>query len=89
MQEELDVEFTDHYPSNGLIEFMYGENIGLTSTGTMRTPKEKDIYFFPARLNHMVYPFKSNVERVSVSYNFGDKSYVKSILNDEGEGALG
>jgi len=76
-------------PSAGRLEFMYGEDIGLTATGSMRTPKEKDIYFFPARLTHMVYPFKSNVERVSVSYNFGNRQYARDILDEKGEGAWG
>ena len=29
MQEEIENEFKDHYPSNGLIEFMYGEVIDI------------------------------------------------------------
>ncbi len=76
-------------PSAGRLEFMYGENIGFTPTGTLREPKEKDIYFFPARLNHQVYPFKSKVERVSVSYNFADRTYAETILEGEGGAAWG
>jgi len=76
-------------PSAGRLEFNYGENIGFTQTGVMKIPKEKDIYFFSARLNHLVYPFKSNVERVSVSYNFADKLYAKKILEGEGGAAWG
>lgn len=33
------------------------------------TPNEGDFYIFPAKLNHMVLPFKSDVERISVSGN--------------------
>tara|TARA_B100000212_G_scaffold144074_1_gene108364 strand:+ start:1431 stop:2036 length:606 start_codon:yes stop_codon:yes gene_type:complete len=32
-------------------------------------PKENECYIFPATLNHMVFPYKSNCERVSVSGN--------------------
>tara|TARA_Y100000592_G_scaffold72751_1_gene113167 strand:+ start:1671 stop:2375 length:705 start_codon:yes stop_codon:yes gene_type:complete len=74
-------------PTAGRLEFTYGENIGFTPTGSLRVPKEKDIYFFPARLNHMVYPFKSNVERVSVSFNFADRTYAETILEGNGEAA--
>ena len=76
-------------PSAGRLEFNYGENIGFTKTGTMQIPKEKDVYFFSARLNHLVYPYKSNVERVSVSYNFADKSYADTILEGQGGAAWG
>jgi len=33
-------------------------------------PKEKECYIFPGTLNHMVFPFQSDCERVSVSGNF-------------------
>ena len=36
----------------------------------MRQPVEKDLYIFPAKLRHLVYPFKSKTERISVSVNF-------------------
>jgi len=58
-------------PSAGRIEWQFG-NVGMkfSSGGFIRAPEEKKIYFFPASLSHLVYPFKSNVERVSVSCNF-------------------
>ena len=59
-------------PSAGRIEFIYGDNIKYCVTGIFQKPKEKDIYLFPAKLRHQVYPFKSKVERISVSVNFGD-----------------
>ena len=51
-------------PSAGKLEFQYGDHIGYCNTGMMMNPKEKDIYIFPAKLHHMVYPFKSKVERI-------------------------
>ena len=67
-------------PSAGRIEFSYGEDIGYTVSGAMYTPKEKDMIIFPAKLNHMVYPFKSKTERVSVSVNFSDMRKAKLNL---------
>ena len=57
-------------PSAGKIEFSFGSHIDFGKSGVMFTPKEKQIFLFPAKLNHHVYPFKSNVERISVSCNF-------------------
>ena len=45
----------------------------------------KDIYIFPAKLHHLVYPFKSKVERISVSVNFADKINAMRNLQAEGE----
>ena len=33
-------------------------------------PEEKECFIFPAGLTHMVFPYKSNCERISVSGNF-------------------
>ena len=57
-------------PSAGKIEFSFGSHIDFGKSGVMLTPKEKQIFLFPAKLNHHVYPFKSNVERISESCNF-------------------
>lgn len=72
-------------PSAGKIEFQYGDHIGYCNTGVMMNPKEKDIYFFPAKLHHMVYPFKSKTERISVSVNFADKLNAMRNLQARGE----
>jgi hypothetical protein len=32
-------------------------------------PKTSELLIFPAWLLHTVYPFKSNVERISISFN--------------------
>ena len=58
-------------PSAGRIEWQFGNTgMSFSSGGYIRIPQDKKIYFFPAALSHLVYPFKSNVERVSVSCNF-------------------
>ena len=72
-------------PSAGKIEFQYGDSIGYCNTGSIMNPKEKDIYIFPAKLQHMVYPFKSKTERISVSVNFADKVNAMRNLQARGE----
>lgn len=67
-------------PSAGKIEFTYGDDIGYCVNGAMHTPREKDMIIFPAKLNHMVYPFKSKKERISVSVNFADVIKAKRNL---------
>jgi len=69
MEEELDVEFTDHYPTNGLIEFMYGENCDMRSDNIKFKPEVGTMLVFPSYLKHFVYPFYSEGERRSMSFN--------------------
>ena len=73
-------------PSAGRIEFQFG-NVGMpySSGGYIRTPEEKKIFFFPAALSHMVYPFQANAERVSMSVNFDDRLDLEAALNSNGE----
>jgi len=69
MQEELDKELEDHYPTNGLIEFMYGENSDMRSDTIKFKPEVGTILVFPSYLKHFVYPFYSEGERRSMSFN--------------------
>ena len=73
-------------PSAGRIEWQFG-NVGMpySSGGFIRSPKVRDIYFFPAALSHQVYPFKSKVERISVSVNFADRLEAERDLRGSGE----
>jgi len=57
-------------PSAGRIQWTYGESIQFTESFFIQTPRVRDIWFFPAELKHFVYPFKSPVERISISCNF-------------------
>tara|TARA_B110000495_G_scaffold160822_1_gene145291 strand:- start:387 stop:1082 length:696 start_codon:yes stop_codon:yes gene_type:complete len=70
---EVIAEESTHSTSNmacaGQIEFHYGPNV-LGVNGTHKiVPKTGDILLFHAELNHSVYPFKSDVERISMSFN--------------------
>ena len=73
-------------PSAGRIEFQFG-NVGMkySSGGYIRTPEEKKIFFFPAALSHMVYPFQADAERVSMSVNFSDRINAQETLKQFGE----
>ena len=69
MEEELKKEYEDHYPSNGLIEFMYGENQDMRSDNIKFQPEVGTILLFPSYLKHFVYPFYCDGERRSMSFN--------------------
>ena len=69
MNEEIEKDFRDHYPANGLIEFMFGENQGFRSDNLKFKPEVGKLLMFPSWLKHFVYPFKSEGERRSMSFN--------------------
>ena len=74
-QEKDQEHQKNSFPSAGLLQFDYGEHIPFTNVTHQMLPKEKMIVFFPARLRHYVYPFKSEVTRISVSGNvFSNKT---------------
>tara|TARA_R100001244_G_scaffold71858_1_gene58130 strand:- start:238 stop:846 length:609 start_codon:yes stop_codon:yes gene_type:complete len=59
----------------GGIAWFYGEGNQQYIDSVNVMPKTGDIFIFPASLKHWVFPFRSKVERISVSGNitFGDK----------------
>ena len=69
MHKEIEKDFKDHYPANGLIEFMFGENQGFRSDNLKFKPEVGKLLMFPSWLKHFVYPFKSEGERRSMSFN--------------------
>jgi hypothetical protein len=73
LDEEVEA-FKGTGPAPGNIIFTYGENSykyapDWNIRNHHQAPKMGDLYIFPALLKHWVAPFKSNVERVSVSGN--------------------
>ena len=56
----------------GAIQFLYGtqDRHGDYICSHTRFPKTNELYIFPANLHHTVMPFRSDVERISVSGNF-------------------
>lgn len=66
-------EFVSHGEGKpGAIEFIYGTEDRYDDyiCSHIRFPKTNELYIFPANLHHTVMPFRSDVERVSVSGNF-------------------
>jgi len=55
--------------NNGKIEFVHGSRNFLCSGSHLIKPQVGDFYLFPNYLFHTVYPFLSNEERRSVSFN--------------------
>jgi hypothetical protein len=67
---------------------MWGDSGGRMSISLVhQMPEENDIYIFPADLRHWVFPFKSKVERISVSGNilFDQDSRVNYFQKPEEE----
>ena len=54
----------------GTISFMYGEDQANIRTGYGIVPATNELWIFPATLKHTVPPFRSDVERISVSGNW-------------------
>ena len=56
-------------PCSGQLEFIHGED-GFEYSGSFKVvPKTGELYLFPATLRHTVYPFTSDVERITMSFN--------------------
>jgi hypothetical protein len=58
----------------GSICFIYGEDSKYVKSTLPIFPDTGDFFIFPSGLKHFVFPFKSNVERISVSANFKIKT---------------
>ena len=54
----------------GAVTWMYGHGGPQYIKVVPRLPETGDLFIFPASLQHWVFPFKSNVERISISGNF-------------------
>lgn len=63
----------DHYQCmrSGCLEFAYDN-----SCCAAITPKTGMIFLFPAHLRHTVYPFKSDVERITMSFNLSNVKFL-------------
>tara|TARA_X000000368_G_scaffold352942_1_gene293927 strand:- start:52 stop:699 length:648 start_codon:yes stop_codon:yes gene_type:complete len=71
-------------PCAGQLEFVDGPS-GYMYTGSYKVvPKTGDIFVFPAQLKHTVYPFKSDVTRLTMSCNIFDitiSAYYEAVAN--------
>ena len=86
--EELKKEHKEYKGKSsgpGGISFLYGEGNRQAITYQAYFPEEKDFFIFPAWLKHWVAPFKSDVERVSVSGNIASHIPLKAIPPDKND----
>jgi uncharacterized protein (TIGR02466 family) len=60
------------HPVAGIIAFIHGDDDFWYRSIDDHQPKTGDILIFPSSLKHEVYPFKSDVERISMSFNIYD-----------------
>ena len=67
---EEDKKFKGQGTGPGIISFMYGEEQKGIRTAQGITPNLNELWIFPASLKHCVPPFKSDVERISISGNW-------------------
>ena len=62
-------EFKGTMRGPGGVSWLYGDGNRQCITVVHRLPETRDLFIFPAFLKHWVFPFKSDVERISVSGN--------------------
>ena len=71
-KENDNVTIETNMPRAGMIAFISGNDDRYTRSSYCHQPKTGEIFIFPSSLNHLVYPFKSDVERISMSFNVFD-----------------
>ena len=63
-------EFKGTLEGPGGVSWLYGDSGSRMNISVVhQMPKNKEIYIFPASLKHWVFPFRSDVTRISVSGN--------------------
>ena len=80
--EEIKKEFKEYKGRSagpGGISFIYGEGNRQAITYQSHFPEENDLFIFPAWLKHFVAPFKSDVQRISVSGNISSQVPLNSL----------
>jgi len=72
--EENNNAFFSNAPSAGKISWLFGGSADMLGTDYHYThqPVTGELFIFPAALQHLVYPYKSDVERISMSFNVHD-----------------
>ena len=76
---EWELDYQDHHPANGHIQFAHGTPSNWSTTNFMVKPKVGDFFLFPSDLFHCVYPFKTPGERRSFSVNLNFLEMAKDV----------
>jgi len=66
---EKEYEKEDHHPTAGCLEFLGSIPNHFARHSYIVKPEVGDFYLFPSWLTHQVYPFRSDGERRSMSFN--------------------
>lgn len=69
MNDFVEKELEDHYPSSGMIQFMSGEKQSFRKDTINFIPEVGKLVIFPSWLKHSVFPFYVEGERRSMSFN--------------------
>jgi hypothetical protein len=77
MEKEWEEDYKDHYPCVAMTEFHHERGTWGHQGGFILKPSVGDFIIFPAELQHMVYPFRSEGERRSFSLNVSYKYALK------------
>ena len=67
--------------TDGTIDFINGNKMFLSDSIFNLQPKVGDVILFPNYLMHTVYPFKSNEERRSFSFNLKIDSKIANVFS--------
>jgi len=67
--EEKITDQSGYADAPGQIEFLYGSDVLGSFGGKTMSVKTGDILLFHSKLRHTVYPFRSDVTRISMSFN--------------------
>ena len=68
---------------DGTIDFINGNKMFLSDSIYNHQPKVGDVILFPHYLMHTAYPFKSNEERRSFSFNLEIDSKIANVFSNE------
>mgnify|MGYP001222003069 CR=1 FL=1 len=71
-QEPITIPLESNARCPGMLEWV---NTGFGAGFYRKYPVEGEIYLFPAELKHQVYPFASDVERITASFNISEINF--------------
>ena len=82
-EEQKSWKDKSNMPCPGQLDFI-NDTGGYQWPGSFKViPKTGDLYLFPASLKHCVYPFYSDVKRITMSFNVFDIKYGSAMEPDD------
>jgi len=74
-QEHINISLESNARCPGMLEWV---STGFGAGFHRKYPVEGEIYLFPSELKHQVYPFASDVERITASFNISEINFGKN-----------